>query len=143
MSMITASAASVLRTREKILADGLLAVASELRLIDVAELIDFVRGEKYSNIQDLIDSSVELYFRPGVLTFAWVAQTRLEWGAAPTISLDMEFRNRCVTVFFCLQLEGHAASVGIRHIAFDAPPGDQEAGTRILREAIADALLPQ
>ena len=140
--MITASGASVLRTREKILADGLLAVASELRLIDVAELIDFVRAEKYSNIQDLIDSSVELYFRPGVLTFAWVAQTRLEWSAAPSISLDMEFRNRRITVFFCLQLEGHAASVGIRHIAFDVQPSDQDAGTRELREAIADALLP-
>lgn len=141
--MITASAASVLRTREKILADGLLAVASELRLINVAELIDFVRGERYSNIQDLIDSSVELYFRPGALTFALVAQARLDWSAPPSISLNMEFRNRCVTVFFGLQLEGHAASVDIHHIAFDVAPVDQNAGTQELREAIADALLPR
>jgi len=141
VGMITAGAASVLRAREKTLADGLLPVASELRLIDVAELVDFVRGERYSNVQDLIDSSVELYFRPGVLAFAWVAQARLEWSAPPAISLDMEFRNGGVTVFFCLHLEGHAASVEIRHIAFDVPPADQEAGTRALKSAIADALL--
>ena len=57
------------RQREKVLADGIKEVASELRLIDATDLVAFIRTEQFGNIGALVSSSAELYFRPGTLRF--------------------------------------------------------------------------
>jgi hypothetical protein len=49
-------------------------VAAELRLVDVADFIAYVRAEKFANIQDIVNSSVELFFKPGTLSFGWAAE---------------------------------------------------------------------
>jgi hypothetical protein len=43
--------------REKALADGLRDVAAELRLIDAADLIAFIRTEQFANIANLVNST--------------------------------------------------------------------------------------
>jgi hypothetical protein len=37
-------------------------VAAELRLVDVADFIAYIHAEKFANIQDIVNSSVELFF---------------------------------------------------------------------------------
>ena len=41
------------RDREKIVADAIWPVASELRMIDVVDLISMLRFERYLNVEDL------------------------------------------------------------------------------------------
>jgi hypothetical protein len=53
-----------MREREKALAFAVRPVAGELRLIDAADLIASIWAQKYANIQDLVNSSAELYSRP-------------------------------------------------------------------------------
>jgi hypothetical protein len=53
-------------------------VAAELRLVDAADYIAYIHQEKFANIHDIVNSSVELFFRPGTLTFGWGAEYELD-----------------------------------------------------------------
>ncbi len=56
--------------REVIVANAIQQVVSELRLVDVADYIAFMRLESFASIADIVDSAAELYFMPGTLQ-AW------------------------------------------------------------------------
>lgn len=130
------------RARAKVLAEGIREVAAELRLIDVADFIAYIRTERFANIEDLVNSSAELYFKEGTVSFAWAGEIDVKWGSPPVIALDMEFRHQSVAVFFNLSLKYLHGGVDIRHICFDDPSDDPDTNTRRLAEAIADARLP-
>jgi hypothetical protein len=127
---------------EKIIAEGIVDVATELRLADVSDLMLFIRCEQTANIEDLVNSSTELYFRNGTLKYALVAGCSVRWDTSPTILLDMEFRDAGVSVFFRLVLSQSRAAVEIIDIFFDEMGLDPEGKTRKLIEAVANAKLP-
>src|SRR5438309_684228 len=125
-----------LQAREVALAQAMKEISAELRLVDPADYIGYVRMEQYSNLEDIINSSSELLFRPGSLTFGWGADARLSWPDRPRIYLDMEFRYDSVTVFFSLGLSGESVFVAIRMITFVAPDSDPVAYTLRLKSAL-------
>jgi hypothetical protein len=127
--------------REKALADGLRDVASELRLIDAADLIAFIRTEQFANIGNLVSSSTELYFKPDTIKFGQSADVHLQWGGTPSVSLDMEFHHERVNVYFRLLLEALHAGIEIDYITFDDGSSDPDRNTQRLIQAIASARL--
>jgi len=127
--------------RERALADVAKELAAELRLTDVVDLITFIRTENHPNINDLVNSSAELYLKPGTLSYGWAAEVDMRWTGSPSVRLDLEFQNRQVTAFFKLILEARQAGVELSHIDFEAPSDDQGENTDRLLEAIADARL--
>jgi len=127
--------------REKALAHGLRDVASELRLIEAADLIAFIRTEQFANISNLVNASAELYFIPGAVSFGQSGDIDVKWGATPTIALDMEFRHMRVNVYFRLLLEALQAAVEISYINFEGGSADPDENTQRLVEAIAQARL--
>jgi hypothetical protein len=131
-----------LSARQKALADGVKPVADELRLVDLADFVSYIRAEQFANIEDLLNSSVELYFKPGTLTFGWAADLCVDWGQPPRITLDMEFRHLTVLAFFGLSIETEDSNVEIRFISFEEASDDPAENTRRLVEAIADARIP-
>jgi hypothetical protein len=128
---------------EKIIAEGIVDVATELRLADVSDLMLFIRCDQTANIEDLVNSSTELYFKNGTLKYALVAGCSVRWDAAPTILLDMEFRHAAVSVFFRLVLSQSRAAVQIIDIFFDEEGLDPDAKTQRLIGAMKDAKLPE
>ena len=127
--------------REKALSEGIKEVAAELRLIDVADLITYIRSGQLANIGDLINSSAELVFKHGTLTYGWAADIDVKWGNAPEIFLDMEFRHMSVWVCFSLGLGALHGSVGIHSITFDQPSENPRENTDRLVAALTDARL--
>ncbi|MDB5650201.1 MAG: hypothetical protein JWL62_1721 [Hyphomicrobiales bacterium] len=125
-----------LRDRELALGIAIQDFATDLRLVDPADLVTFVRMEQYANIEDLVNSSSELLFKPSTLTFGWGADMRVTWTETPCVSLDMEFRHASVTVFFALGLRAESATVEIRYICFEAPLPDPSLNTLRLVEAL-------
>ncbi|MDB5642922.1 MAG: hypothetical protein JWN07_2239 [Hyphomicrobiales bacterium] len=125
-----------LQDREYALAQAMKDIAAELRLVDPADYVGYVRMEQYSNLEDIINSSSELLFLPGTLTFGWGADARLSWGERPRIYLDMEFRFEAVTVFFSLGLSGDSEFVAIRMITFESPDSDPLVNTTRLVSAL-------
>ena len=130
------------RPFEKIIAESIVDVATELRLADVSDLMMFIRGDQAANIEDLVNSSTELYFKNGTLKYALAAGCSVRWDTSPTILLDLEFRHAAVSVFFRLVLSQSRAAVEVIDIFFDETGLAQDVQTQRLIAAVADAKLP-
>jgi hypothetical protein len=129
--------------RERALGEGLGDVASELRLIDVVDLVSYIRHEQFANVGDLVNSAVERFFKPETLRYGQAADVDLQWDSEPVVSIDMEFHHRSISVYFRLLLEAFRAGVEINYITFGGANRDPSLNTERLIDAIADArLLP-
>ncbi|TCL75599.1 hypothetical protein [Rhizobium sp. BK251] len=125
--------------REKILAEAISPVASELRLLDPADLISLLRFEYYGSITDLVASAAELYFHPGIVNFGVGGDYKLEWGGLPEITLDLEIKPPGVTIYARLALAGDHAGIDINHIAFQDPSADPDENTALLENSLRQA----
>jgi hypothetical protein len=125
--------------RERIIADALVDVATELRLTDAAELILMIRNDHTANIADLVNSSTELFYKSGTLRYALSASFKAPWDATPVVALDMEFRHAMVSAFFRLTIGQRRAGVEIIDILFDEQGLDNCAKAERLRAALRSA----
>lgn len=125
--------------REKALALGMTEVASELRLVDAVDYVAFIRTEQFGNLSALVNSSTELYYKPGTICFGLSGDIDLKWGGVPAVMLDMEFHHENVNVYFRLMLEALHAGVEINYISFDGGSADPEENTRRLIGALERA----
>jgi hypothetical protein len=120
---------------ERMLGAALRDFASELRLADAADLAAFIRIGHMPNLQSLVQSSAELYFKPGTLVLAEPGELDLDWSQPPLITLPMKFRDAGVRVYFRLRLAAASAAVEVESIAAE----DGAAGEDLLR-SLEDAL---
>ncbi len=118
-------------------------VADELRTIDLLDIVNFIRLESFPAIDDLLQSSTELFFREGTLTFAWMADVEMTWSDLPTVKLAMEFRQDPVAVFFDLWVGAFDQAVRVGSILFDQGVVDAGQGVAYLADALARARMPQ
>jgi hypothetical protein len=121
------------------LADAVAEVGAELRLVEVADYINFICSEQLANLHDIVSSSTELYFKPGTLTFSWTARFDLDWARPPVVTLGMEFRHLEVWVVFDLILRGEEAGVRIEHLVVSGADRTTAEDTDRLIAALADA----
>lgn len=126
-------------SREIIVADAIRELVSELRLVDVADYIAFIRLEHFGCISDLVDSAAELYFMPRTIRLGHGGEAHVAWSEAPRIVLDLELRPKGATVYFALSLGAAEASVEVNYVAFDEPDPDHERNTVFLASAIESA----
>lgn len=129
------------QSRETIIAEHIAEVVTDLRLVDAADYIAFIRCELFANIADIVNSATELYFYPSTLTFGQGADYRLDWNTPPTIVLDMEFRNQGVSAYFRLTLADNVFEVDLNHVAFDKADPSPDTNTERLRLALIDSRL--
>jgi hypothetical protein len=125
--------------REVIVADAIREVVSELRLVDVADYVAFVRMEHMASLGDIVDSAAELYLMPGTLRLGHGATADVEWDSTPRVCLDLELRPAGATVFFSLHLEAERAGVEVNYVGFDQPDEDPAANTAFLETALQKA----
>jgi len=129
------------QVREKILGDYVRSVASDLRLIDLPDLVSYLKTGQIASVCTLVQASIELSFKPETLTFGYSGDVYLEWGILPRVSFDMEFHHQAVHVYFRLMLEAEEAGVEITYISFDGESLDPEHNTTRLDEALGEARL--
>ena len=125
--------------REKIVAEALRPVATELRLIDAGDLVSLLRYERWGNLSDLVSSAAELYFLPGTIRFGVGGDYHLDWNRLPEIVLDLEVKPRGVTIYAKLSLADVLAGLEISHIAFDEPSPDPEENTAFLSRSLIES----
>ncbi|TGS18938.1 hypothetical protein EN852_000995 [Mesorhizobium sp. M2E.F.Ca.ET.209.01.1.1] len=126
-------------SRELIVASAIEPVVGELRLIDVADYIAFIRLEHFACLSDLVDSAAELYFRPGTLRLGHGGEAHVDWSGSPRIVLDLELRPRGVTVYFQLTLTERGPSVVVNYVSFEKPGETPEHNTALLEGAVEEA----
>ncbi|WP_011579655.1 MULTISPECIES: hypothetical protein [Chelativorans] len=122
--------------REVIVARAIEGMASELRLIELADYVAFIRLESMASIADIVESAAELYFAPGTLRLGHGCEAHVGWTEVPRIVLDLELRPRGATVYFTLTLGASDASVDVKYVAFEKSADDPEANTAFLAKAL-------
>jgi hypothetical protein len=129
------------QAREKILGDSIRCVASDLRLIDLPDLVSYLKTGQIASISTLVQGSIELSFKPETLTFGFAGDVYLEWGIMPRVSLDMEFHHESVHVYFRLMLDAEEAGVEITYISFEGESSGPGHNTTRLHKALGEARL--
>lgn len=126
-------------SREIIVAEAIGDIVNELRMVDVADYIAFIRLEHFACISDLVDTAAELYFLPRTFRLGHGGQVHVDWTELPRVELDLELRPRGAVVYFTLTLCAENASVEVNYVAFDDPDPDPEKNTAFLTAAIEEA----
>ena len=121
------------------MAEAVKDLVGELRLVDVADYIAFIRLEHFATVSDIVDSAAELFFMPGTLKLGHGGEAHVGWAEPPRIVLDLELRPSGATVYFALSLEDEVASVEVNYVAFDRPDPDPQRNTAFLVAAIDGA----
>jgi hypothetical protein len=104
---------------ERQLNDAMKEVALELRSVDVIDLASYLHTLKLANVGDLINSALELYFKPRTLTFSYSGDVELSWFGRPSVGLDMELHSAGVDVYFRLVIEALTVGVHINYLSID------------------------
>ena len=125
--------------REIVVAEAIKDVVSELRMVDVADYIAFIRLERFSCIADIVQSASELYLMPGTLLLGHGGDARVGWEEKPSIMLDLELRPAGACVYFTLHMADEAAAVEVNYVSFDNPDEDPDANTAYLAGALENA----
>ena len=124
---------------EKILAHGIKEVIAELCLIDANIIVTHVCNGLHANIADLVDSSAELYFREGSLSYGHSAEVDFEWGKAAAVILSMEFVHPTATTFFKLILHGCYVGITIERVLLSNKSGDMTLDLERFGSAVREA----
>ncbi|SDQ92413.1 hypothetical protein [Pseudovibrio sp. Tun.PSC04-5.I4] len=125
--------------REALIAEAMKPIAAELRLCDLSSLARHILSNEAANLQDLLESSTELYFKPDALTYAGSSSIDLNWNGDVTVCLQMKFSGGGVNVMFHLFLLALNSAVDVRFIAFEQPCEDRQENTKQLETALLDA----
>jgi hypothetical protein len=125
--------------REKIVAETIREVVSELRMVDVADYVAFMRLEHFSAIADIVNSAAERHLMPGTLQLGHGGDVHVSWSEPPKIVLDLELKPRGASVYFALSMSENHAGVEVNYVSFDEPDTDPERNTDYLRAALEDA----
>jgi len=124
---------------EEALAHSIKDVVAELCLVDATIIISYVCNGLHANIEDLVDSSTELFFKEGTLRYGHAADVNFEWGKSPAVLLDMEFVHPAVSVFFKLILHGFYVGVAIQRILMSEKFDDPAIDIKHFADALNDA----
>jgi hypothetical protein len=129
--------------RVEIISEHLVEVIKDLRLVDVADYIAFIRCELFGNIADIVNSATELTFYPNMLTFGLGGEYTLDWNSSPKVMLDLEFSNLGVNAYFRLTLAADSTEIDLHHLRFADTGRSPADNTALLAAAFEDARLPQ
>lgn len=127
---------------ESILAHAVKDVIGEICLADAGVLISYIHNNLNENIEDLVNSSTELFFRDGTLRYGQYADVTFDWRKPPSIVLDMEFQHAPLTVFFKLWFQGDYVGVEIHRMLLDSSADVDTMSSHCLTDALARARLP-
>jgi hypothetical protein len=127
---------------EKQINDSLKEVALELRSVDVIDLASYIHTLKLGNVGDLINSALELYFKPQTFVFSYSGDVELTWFGSPSVSLDMELHCAGVDVYFSLTIEALTVGVHIKRLFIDGVICDKCCDSIRFSKALETARFP-
>lgn len=122
--------------REKLIAECLPELISELRLVDVEYLVAFVTLHMLNNIADLVNSASERYFAPGFITMGQGCEVELDWDSAPIITLDLIMQLGWGKAYFSVIMRADCADVRLNYFSADHPAVDARTNTNLLKQTI-------
>lgn len=132
-------APSGLSAYERLLAECMVDMLADLRQVDMDQLAALVLAGAHANIEDLVHSATELFFRERTVSYAWSSEVEIAWGQPPVLHLDLEFQFGGVFLAFRASLRAADAGLTLRALMFDDAPAEGHAERDRLLAALAAA----
>jgi hypothetical protein len=104
---------------EEVLACNIKDVIADFCLTDTDIIRFYADNQLHGNMDEIMTSSAELYFKGETLSYGHVAHVRTARGESSCIVLDMEFVHDAVTVLFQLFFGDYHIGVRIREVILD------------------------
>ena len=125
--------------REIVVANAIQEVVAELRMVDLADYVAFIRMERFANLADIVESAAELYFMPGTVRLGNGAEIHLGWSEPARVVLDLELKPAGANVYFSLGLSDREASIDVNYVSFDDPSPDPQVNNAFLKDTLERA----
>ena len=100
-------------------------LAAELRLVDIADYIAYLRMEQFGCIADIVRDAADLYFTPGYIQFGMDGEASADWGAAPEVTLMLIINSARAKAHVTLKLCTDHAEVKLGYVSFDEHIADR------------------
>ena len=123
-------------SREVIVANAIQDLVGELRLVDAADYIAFLKLEQIATLSDIVGSASELFFMPGTIRLGHGGEAHVGWTEPPRIVLDLELCPGGATVYLKLTLTALTASVEVNYVSFEKPDPSPARNTDFLKAAL-------
>jgi hypothetical protein len=124
---------------ETYLNEALRNVALEIRSVALLDLASFIHSDKIENIGDIVDSATELYFKTGTLQFSYSGEVKLDWFGIPLVTLDLEFHESGVDIYFKLSIETLRTNVKFISATVEGRPFNAQEDLAIFAKALHEA----
>ncbi|MXQ11666.1 hypothetical protein [Microvirga makkahensis] len=131
---------------EEVLACNIKDVIADFCLVDAEIIRSYVSNQLHGNMDDIVSSCAELFFKGHTLSYARSANISTALGQPPCIVLDMEFSHDMVSVDFKLVLGEYSVGVHINRVHLsDIPECDLDPHTfaRVVTSARLRPLPPR
>lgn len=128
---------------ERLLAEAMVDVLADLRQVDMDHLAALVLAEAHANVEDLVHSATELFFRDRTVSYAWCSEVEIVWGRPPLLHIDLEFNHGGVFLAFRATLGTYDAGLTLRALMFERGPAGPDHERDILTAALATARRPR
>jgi hypothetical protein len=125
--------------RERLLGEHVRALAADLRLIELPDIVVYMKTGQLASVGALVQGSIELSFKPDTLIFGYSGDVSLDWHGRPQVAFDMEFHHQSVHVYFRMLLEAYEAGVEILCISFEGHATSPNENTIRLQRALEAA----
>jgi hypothetical protein len=125
---------------EEVLACNIKDVVADFCLADADIIRFYASNQLHGNMDEMVMSSAELYFKGETLSYAYAADLSLAWGHPPRVVLDMEFAHDAVSVSFKLDLGEHDVGVHISQVHL-TPGSNKDFCPRSFAEVLSSARL--
>lgn len=90
---------------ERLICLNIKSFIADFCLTDKSFLVSNIIDGNHDALNDIVESSSEMFFKPGTLCYAYGSRLAERFNAAPAISMDMRFVRKAVFVSFLLHLE--------------------------------------
>jgi hypothetical protein len=127
------------REFEEVLACNIKDVVADLCLADTDIIMSYATKQLHGNMDEIIMSSTELYFKDRTLSYAYGVDVSLEWGPPPCVALDMEFIHDSVGVLFKLVLGQQYVGVQINQMRLNETVSERDFDVRSFERVITSA----
>lgn len=127
------------RLRQEAIVAAFADFVEDLKLVDAVDFISYIRLDQHGNLEELVNSSAELFFKEGSLRYSMAAESFLEWDTPPVVSIDLEFFNKGVWIYFTIVLAFPDNSVNVTYVEIPEAQSDKTRETEMLVEALKDA----
>ncbi|MGI9355221.1 MAG: hypothetical protein ACR2PF_08715 [Rhizobiaceae bacterium] len=111
------------RRLEGEIAEAIKPVLRELRLVDAADYIAYLRFEQHQHVTDIFVSSTEQFFAPGFLTYRETGTASVSWSKLPLIRLEAGLSTPNASYRFAIHMRDEAANIEM--LAIDMPKDQQ------------------